>query len=318
MAKFFRGFFNIFRFHKAKMLFFVACVLVFLVILFPYSDLGDLVSSQVAKISGNQIFLQFEEPGLSLFPALGIKLTNVHLETSFFPPLRAKSISISPSLSGLLSFKPAVSLHASQLLGGDVDLSIKKISVSGKPGQALNLDAEKLELGDLLKLGSYNIPVTGSLTLSSSAELDSTYGEQPKGDVQMNIRNFALQPEAVATPLGPLTLPALNLSNIQLKGDLRDGKFIIDQMTLGQNGDEMAAQIKGQVDVRVSDMGGQPQMVPGAYNLEVRLATQNSFQGKAGLFLSFLNAYKVAGNPLNYAFRISAPSVNSPPKMTPL
>ncbi len=45
--------------------------------------------------------------------------------------------------------------------------------------------------------------------------------------------------------MGPLTLPDLKLSTVELKGRLAAGRFVIETGTIGKPGDELYGTIKG-------------------------------------------------------------------------
>ena len=91
---------------KLKFLVLVLSSLVFLFVLFPFDDLGDLVSSQVAKISGNSLYVQFEKLKMSIIPQPGVQLDEVFVESARMPALSASEIVITPSISGMIQKKP--------------------------------------------------------------------------------------------------------------------------------------------------------------------------------------------------------------------
>jgi type II secretion system protein N len=305
------------RHEKKKIFIFGLFILFFLVVLFPFSDLSDFVTAQISKATNNQVFVQFRSPGLSLFPGVGFELKEVHLETSFLPPIKARSVTVSPSLLGLLTFRPGVKLNVSQVLGGNVDLSLQKANLNGKPGQAVSLDTEGVELSQVLELTSSHFPVSGKMNLTASAEIEPTFVDPPTAQVEAQINKFDLSSDTIATPLGPLNLPPLSLKQINLKGELREGRFLIDQFVAGQPGDELSANVKGRMEVRVQPG---PFVQPGAFDLEVRISAKESFKQKAGLFLSFLNSYQKPGpnGTTVYAFRIKGSSFNAPPNLSAL
>ncbi len=316
-----KSFLLVFRFHKFKVLFFFACVLFFGFMLFPFKDLGDLVTTQVARLTNNQIFVQFEEPGLSLFPGFGIKLNKVHVETPFFPPLQAQSLAVYPSISSLLAFKPGMSAHANGLMGGEVDVTVKQITMGSKTkGQNISLDADNLDLGQLMKLAPTQINLQGKLNVTSQADIDPLFAEQPDGNIDLQVNQFVLPSEVIPTPLGPLALPSVAMKQISMQGVLKDGRLQIDRLNAGQNTDELSAQIKGRLDVRLVGSAGAAQFVPGSYDFEIRLSSLASFEKKAGLFLSFLSGYKKTSDARStqYAFRITGQNFFTPPRLTPL
>src|SRR5690349_14338154 len=91
---------------KFKVLVALMSMLVFLLVLFPINDLGDFVSTQVAKLTRNQVFLQFEELQMSLFPSPGMKVRQVYVEGPTIPAISAQEIKFAPSISALIAQQP--------------------------------------------------------------------------------------------------------------------------------------------------------------------------------------------------------------------
>jgi type II secretion system protein N len=308
------------RNEKKKILFFIAAFLFFGFVMFPFSDVTDLVTAQISKATNNQVFLQFSNPGLSVFPGLGFELKDVHVETNFLPSIQASSVTISPSIRSLLNLKPGLSLSARKILGGDLDLSLQPTTYNGKSGQAINIESDSIELGELLKLAALQLPAKGKVNLTTSAEFEPSFADQPKGSLQLQINHFDLSSDTVATPLGPLNLPPVTLNKVNLQGTLADGRLNIEQLVAGQASDELTANVKGRVDLHFQPGNGAPEMQPGPFDLEVHLTTKSSFQQKAGLFLSFLSSYQKAGpdGTTLYSFRLKGQNFNLPPNLSPL
>ena len=313
MKKIISGIFYVLRNEKKKILIYFLFTLLFLIVLFPFGDLSDFVTAQISKATNNQVFVQFRDPGFSIFPSLGFELKEVNVETNYLPPIKAGALTIAPSVLGLLTLKPGVKINASKILGGDIDLSLQK---SGS-NQIVSIDTENLELNDVLTLTNNRFPVSGKVSMVASADIDGTFGEQPKAEVELKIANFDLSSDSIATPMGPLNLPPLTLKSVSMKGEVKDGRLQIEQLSAGQSTDEMIATVKGRMDLRVQQG---MQVVPGSYDLEIRITAKDSFKQKAGLFLSFLNAYQKPGTDGStiYAFRIKGNNFYMVPAMSAL
>jgi len=311
---------NVLKNHKLKILFFTLCFMLSLFMLFPFQDIGDLVSTQIAKFTNNQVYVQFQKPGISLYPGLGLELEDVYIETAMFPPIKAKTLSVNPSLSGLLTFSPGVSIHARESLGGNIDFSIKSSSINSKPAQTFSIYATQLDLGKVVGLSPIPIPVEGKLQLISNGEVDPTFMEDPNGNVQITINNLNLSSESISTPMGPMTLPPLTLNEVTLAGELKDGQLRVEQLQVGDSKDELMAQVKGRLDLKIRNVGGVAEVTLGGYDIELRMQAQTSFQNKAGLFLSFLNSYKKPAGQgvMQYNIKLTGPNFQVPPKITQL
>jgi hypothetical protein len=195
-----------------------------------------------------------------------------------------------------------------------MDLSFQQ---SGKTNQVVEIESENLELRDILSLTSMKLPLSGKVSVAANADIDGTFAEQPKAEMDIQINKFDLSSDSIQTPLGPLNLPPLSLNKVNMKGEMKDGRLTIEQLTAGQSSDEMQANVKGRLDLRVNPG---MQMIPGQFDLEVRITAKESFKQKAGLFLSFLNAYQKPGpdGATIYAFRIKGNNFYMPPNMSAL
>lgn len=303
---------------KMKLLVMVVSTLVFLLLLFPVNDLGDFVSSQVARVTNNKVFLQFEELKMSLFPAPGMKFEHVYVEAQGVPGVAAQEVRIAPSVSGLISQKPYGSVNAKGLFQGDVQVTVKSGSRSenGVERQKVEITAQKLNLQDLREVASLPVMLKGKLDLESSALVDLTFTEQPDVDVNLNISQFELPPSNVMTPMGPLTLPDLKLSGVELKGRLAGGRLIIENGQIGREGDELRGNITGNLDITLSNVRGVVTPIMGGYSFSVNLRAKRNFQDRAALFLSFIDQYKTpTPDGAEYKFKVSAASTLVPPSI---
>ncbi len=314
VQKAFRILFN----SKLKLLVMLISTVAFLLILFPVNDLGDLVSSQVARLSGNKLFLQFEELKMSIFPSPGVKFEQIFVEAQGIPGVSAHEIRFTPSISGLISQKPYGVMYAKGLFKGNVQISVKPgtRSENGVERQKIEINAQKLSLQDLREVAQLPVMMKGNLNLESTALVDLAFIEQPDMEVNFSISQFELPPSNVMTPMGPLTLPDLKLSTIELKGRLAGGKLIIENGQIGKEGDELRGNISGNMEVTLTNAGGVISPVLGGYTFNVNLRTKRNFQDRAALFLSFIDAYKTAtSDGSEYKFKISAANTMTPPSI---
>lgn len=291
---------------------------VFLLILFPMNDLGDLVSSQVARLSGNRVFLQFEELKMSLLPSPGVKVEQVFVEAQGVPGISAQEIRFTPSVGGLIAQKPYGSINATGLFKGDVQISVKSGSrtENGLERQKIDIKAQRLNLQDLREVARLPVMMKGKLDLESSALVDLSFTEQPDMDINLSISQFELPPSNVMTPMGPLTMPDLKLSAVEIKGRLAAGKLIIENGQIGKEGDELRGSITGNLDISLVNTGGNINPVLGGYMFNVNLRAKRNFQDRAALFLSFIDAYKtVTPDGAEYKFKVSAANSMVPPSI---
>ncbi|MGZ3743201.1 MAG: type II secretion system protein GspN [Pseudobdellovibrionaceae bacterium] len=303
---------------KLKILVLLLSTGAFLLILFPMNDLGDLVSSQAARLSGNKLFLQFEELKMSLFPSPGVKFEQIFIETPGIPGVSAQEVLFTPSISGLIAQKPYGAVDAKGIFKGNVQINVKSgtRSDNGVERQKIEISAQKLSLQDLREVARLPVMMKGNLNFETLALVDLTFTEQPDMDVKLNLNQFELPPSNISTPMGPLTLPDLKLSSVELKGRLAGGKLIIENGQIGKDGDELRGNITGNMEVTLANGGGGFSPILGGYTFNVNLRAKRNFQDRAALFLSFIDAYKTAtAEGAEYKFKISAASTLVPPSI---
>lgn len=313
---------NIFKYHKKKIFLAFISALVFLVFLFPYDDLSDFITGQVSKATDHQVFLSFDKIVFSFTPTPGLTLKSVNVETPFLPPMKIKEVSASPSLVKLLAFQLAVSLSLKGLWDGNLDFTGefgKVEDVSYMPLMAAkftNISLKEIAtvLGQTLKT---SIDVSGKL--NGRVELSTTsFKEQPSGEVEVLVGDLRL-PRSISTNIGPLTLPDIKFSELQVKARLVGGEVIIDEGTLGQRGEPISGKFKGKMSMNLDRFGTRTNIVFKEYELKMDFHIQKAIQSKLSLFLSFIDKFKkVTNDGSRYTLKISASKPSIVPQLDPV
>lgn len=311
-------FFKFIREGKGKIFVLYLSAQVFLFLLFPFDDLSDLISSQVSKLSNNSVYLQFDKLKMSIFPQPGVKMDQVYIESLRTPTLSAQELVITPSISGLIQQKPYGHVSAKGLLKGDIDVQVGKgaKTENGLERHRVEVTAKKVSLHDIRELAHLPVLLKGQVNLQTTALADLSFQEQPEVELDLSINKFELPPSNVNTPMGPLTLPDLKLTSVELKGRLAAGRFIIETGTIGKPGDELYGTIKGDISLTINNRNGAIAPQVGAYNFEVDLRTRKSFQDRAALFLTFIDSYKTpTSEGGQYKFKLTATNPMMPPNI---
>lgn len=318
-----------FRFLKknfGKFVLGLVLVVVFLYVLFPFSDLNDLVSAQVSKLTQNRVFLQFDDLHINPLTA-SVSLDKVYVETPQISNLTITQLSASPSLAALLKGKPGGHLSAQGFMKGNVRISISPAaSTKSESGESkadkynIDLSAENLNIKDIKELAGLSLPLKGQLSLSTQAVADITFAEQPEGEIALIINKFELPPSSLSlADMGRVNLPEIKLGQIELKGKLSNGKFVIENGKIGTPKDDFYGDVKGDMNVTLQNMGGQIVPIIGAYNISLDLKANASFKERAKFFLSFLDGYKRdLPDGAQYKFRIQAQAMGMPPQFLQL
>lgn len=317
MKELFKALWRGFKSIRLPLVAFVISTILFLVLLFPLNDLGDLITSKVSLATAGKVYFQFDDLSLSIMPP-GLQMNQVFIETSQFSGLKANELTLRPSISGMLKGKPYGFVNAQGLLKGEVTVNL----TSGTPTEKgveraqLELTAQKINLKELRSLLGLPFFIQGDLKLETSALADLSFQEQPEMELNFMISKFELPPTNVETAFGPVTLPEMKLKEVTLKARMVNGSLVVEKGEVGKPGDEIQATLKGTIAVSLKNLGGQIVPVLGSYNFDVDLKTQKSFMDKAGLFLSFLQSHQKS--PGQYKFKVASPQWGLPPNVTTL
>jgi len=309
---------GVFKYHKLKIFAAIFSFVIFLFLIFPFDDLSGLVTTQVAELTKNQVFLEFDQLGFSLYPQLGFELKNVRVESPFTPPLSAGSLSVAPSLWGLLSLNPGVALHAEDFLGGEVSFSTRpgKKSESGQIPQKFSLEANQINLKQILEFAQLAFSANGKMDLELDGKFDPSLVDQPSGEFEVELSKVFIAENTVKTPLGPLDLPSLKLKKVKMLGHLKKNDLKIKTLQIGGSGDQLHAKIKGRIDIRVVRIGRRLSVSPGGYDFRIELNIKSRLRRKFP-FLQLLKDYQVGSSKggIDYGLKVSAPQFNSTPKI---
>jgi type II secretion system protein N len=307
--------------HKWKIILTTWFALIFIFILFPFNDLNDLISAQISKLTQNKVFVQFEEMHLNPFGPK-ISLNKMYVETGTMPAITSDEVSISPSLLSLVSKQPEGTVTATGFLKGDLEIHLKSgpKTESGLSRSKLEIQAKNLSLKDIREIAQIPIALRGSLNLTGTALADLTLTEQPEADLNLSIQKFEMPSGSVnLTDMGRVNLPEVKFANVELKGKLANGKFVIESGKLGTNKDELYGDIKGDLNITFQNLNGQITPFIGGYNIDLNLKASIGFKERAKFFLTFLDGYKTdMSDGTQYKFKIQAAAAGMPPQFTPL
>lgn len=276
---------------KTHILVGILSIFLFVALLFPFNDLSDLVSTQVAQLTGNQVFVQFEELKLSIFSGLGLELRGVYVEGTQIPTISADEIVVAPSVSGLIQQKPYGKAVANGFLKGSAEIHVSggKNTENGLARTQVDFSAKDLNLKSLREMVTLPIPIEGNISTQSSFQIETNFEEQPDGDITLTLSNFELPPASVETQMGPVTLPDLKIKTIELRGRIYNGRLDIQEGKIGGPTEELSGTIKGNIAISYKPATGP---VFGGYSFDIDLKVKKSLQSRASLFLVMLDGYK--------------------------
>lgn len=315
---------KLFRFvwgQKWKIVATLCFTLMFLFLMFPFKDLNDFISGKVSQLTQNQVYLQFDD--MSINPVLAaISLDGVLVETSTIDGININSIAASPSLAALVKRQPGGKLTAEGFLGGNIEAKLTPLETleSGALKAKVEIATEGLSLKDLRDTLKLQIPLKGSTNINTTLTADMSFKEQPDGDVAIVIDNFEMPSSSINSPnFGSLSLPEIKFKQIDLRGKLSNGKLIIENAKLGNSSDDLSGTLKGDIAIRIENVGGQARPMMGGYNLSIDLTAKPAFVERAQFFLNFIDQFKREENGASrYRLKLQAANSNMPPSMLPL
>lgn len=309
--------------------------LFFFVMFFPFNDLSLAISSTVARMTNNQVYVQASQLNFHLIPKPAISATDIEIETAL-PPIKAQWAKFTPGLFSLLFSAPTLikasggdpqamkdmssalgmSFDAQGIWGGELELSVG----SGKKGERgprsrIYLSLEEVNLAEVQRWSQISTAFSGQASFETDILVSPSFEEQPDGEYNIHISKFNLPAGTVSVPMGeatfPISVPHLTLAEVVLKGRLVGGNLVIEQGQFGRPQDPLNGRIKGQLGLRFqpSGQGIVPQF--GSYNLTVDLNTSATVQKELSFAFFPLEPAKqpVAGGGARYLFRATGQGI---------
>jgi type II secretion system protein N len=293
--------------------------LIFSFLFFPFEELGNLVTNQVAKATNNQVILSFNDMSFSLVPSPGLSFQNVELRGQMLPELEMKSLEVAPSIAGLLSLKPGVRVASEGLYGGNLVLNTKGQDKTAKGTLKHNIDLElqKVSLKKLLANFNFPLDLAGNINLDLDSNIDPAFDENPEGELELNISPFRLNGGSINTGvMGEISLPPLVLKQARMKAQLKKNKLKVTELRIGSPGEAVMISVKADLDIRLQKMGLNIVPSPGQYDAEIEINAGPEFEKDYGVYLSFLEQYKRSQANRNiYRMKVSGLNFRRPPKM---
>ena len=312
---------NIFKFHKLKLFTVFLSAVICLLWLFPYEDLTDLVTEEVAKATNNQVFITFDDLNLSIFPAVGLDMTRVKLDLKKMPSIEVKALSFSPSVTSLITKKVGFSAHLDGLLDGDVKIAVKPSGETADktPIHNIELDADNIQLSQVKKFVKMPVELKTRANLEFNADVDHKFVEQPDGELSLITKKLKLPATSLPTAYGEMPFPEMTFDKFILKGRLTAGELIVEQLELGSPKDPLSVRLKGSMGLKLLGSPDGIKPSPGKYKLKVEINSNARDNKDLQLFLGFLDSYKKAsGTSDKYLLRVEAPRFGVTPNMSKL
>ncbi|MES2965597.1 MAG: type II secretion system protein GspN [Bdellovibrionota bacterium] len=322
------GLINIFKFHKLKIAATVFFTALFGILLFPLSDLGGVLPATIHAQTGG-VYVQFEQMGLNLFP-FGVSLDQVQVELPGRAPIEAGHIDASPWILGALTAKTGGSVDAQDLFGGIVVADYREGDKAKGGNRIANIavDAQGVQLPQLAKFlrdsQMLGLSMLGTVNLSTQAQIDALFGQQPAADIDATFTGFSIPNQTMEISQGPdmppmkQPIPEIKFGNAKLAAKVGGGNINISEFSFGSAKDSVAGKVRGQIGftmVKVPN-GARPQM--GTVDLNIDITMKQSFLDSdstiKGIVDGFLQRY---GSPTQGGMRYTFNMKQSPGMVLP-
>lgn len=275
---------NLLKLFKKHILKFIALILLtflFIIVLFPYEDLTDLVSKQIATATNNRLYLKFNELDINLIP-VGIDLGDVEIITPSLPSLKASAISVSPSIAKLLAAKYGASVKATGLFGGDIFAKGTMGTENDKKEVVHNIDVlemDNIKINELQKLFpkvNFNIESRVNAELSE-IQIEQEFKTQPAAEFNVEAGKTHIKS---ITLFNDLTLQDLKFSKVSLRGRLIDGELNLEDVQLGSGDDPLQFQIRGKLALTFRKFGVIVSPRASKYDIYLKLTKKQKLTGE--------------------------------------
>lgn len=316
---------QIFFFHKKKALFFIFALLIFLLFLFPYSDLTSFSQDKInqsIKASGGQV--SYSEINFNLSP-FGIKTNDfTYRSRAMKSPLKVDSITVRPNIISLLKFQPGGSVVLGNFFGGEAKVNL---GLNGKTNEktnkfSLSAELEKISLQEIISFFGKSFKVEGGLFGELDANGEDSFRMQPEGEFKFNLQNVII-PNEIPSPMGVLELPdKIKWTNSNIFGKFEKGRISITNGTLGTKEAPVNGRFKGFINCTFTKSGNNVNQQCTDYSIKVELELDANFQKNVAdgmsSFLDPKNVNKIAvpGGGAKYLFNIQGNAAQSfrPPR----
>lgn len=325
---------TLFRHHKLKILAVLGFTLLFFIMLFPRTDLGDLITAQIVRATG--IYVQFDELDIDLLPTPGFDAEEIRIEPRGVPPLNADSLEVSAALSKLIGFKLGANASITNIFKGDIDVAYGQgaKTQSGSRREEVNLRAERVDLEALSKYlrdaGVLPVKLEGQVSTNLNASVDPEFTEQPKGELSLEAPRFSLPGQTITINFNGVPvqqqLPPLNLGRVNLKSvKLNDGVLEIQEATIGDAKSDVKGKIKGTLSLRFRKVPGGvfPEMTGADFEMDLNVDKNFMERNQKTVIGGFLilippNAKHETPAGTRLAFRMKINRPGEMPTFTPL
>lgn len=292
--------------NKALILLGFILICVFTILLLPYQDINTYISSQIRYHSKAQV--QFKAKQFFIAPSLSLVFKdNVLTYKKWDIPFNRLSINILWLQSLLLNY--GIQINADSIFGGKINLQINKNKNKQTPWSVKT----RLENISLNQLNLNAFKFNGKISAFLKILLDPQFFNTP--NIQIQIKNHnKLQSFSTKIPsaFGPIQIPAMEFSKLQLIAKTNKDILSIKNLQLGSAQDRLQIKTSGSVRLKIKKIRTGNTLSIDYYKLLVYIKAKQIPSKLQSLF-ALIDNYKVGHI---YQFYITGKDLMSVPKIT--
>ena len=296
---------GVFKFHKKKIFFFLASLLICLVLLFPYKDLEGFILEKVSQATSRSFQIQFDKVSINFFPSPSLVFTQAKVNSQYLQPLFLKKLKLSPHLTSLLFGKMGLDINVPEIFSGQLQAGLSpttQLSTQG-PQYEFKSQAQNIQIKQFLLFfkNQFSLPdsLSGELNWSQSLALDTSGKAQPQGKFSLRAKNLRVSPTPLNMGGFQYVLPSISLENIQVSGKLSEGTLYINEAKWGSNKEMLNGNLQGRVELDIQ----RGRIRPGPYSFKLNIEIHNSLKKSLSVIFSFVDIYENIGK--KYKFQTS-------------
>lgn len=302
---------------KYKKWIFLTLLLTFIIFIlrFPWNKTVQKIASHfqtVLPISGDpeNIKLLFFPPGIAFYKH---SIDN----PSFLSQYEMDAIKVLPAFSKLLALDPGVKVSVEKEKSSIAfTLWLKNKKIKEEEIKEIHIKGSSPEINlSLINTPENSLKASGKTTFRFELTLQENNLQKTKGSLSLTGTGIEIKNGLITTNLGPINLPDLKWSKVNLKTEMKEGELVIERLELGTNQDPLFIQMRGNMELNARGRRIQPSYYDFQTKIEVDANLKSNLITTIDLFLA--DTKTSIENGVRYLARIKG-SGHKPPDIEKL
>ena len=319
LSNFIAYLFTAFRRYKKKLFLFLALVLLFFTIRFPYEEGVSFLLNQIKKGTNNAFNLHYDSFSINpIGPTIVFRQPEVYIR-AIDTTLKVRQIKLSPSYLSLLTLNLGGKINVLLQNASHLHIVLKQKKIkNSQNGVALDINIPRL---DPQALRSIFPQITqwksGSIQFKMTVELDPSFTAQPEGiwflegknleTRALSFSSFTQNPNTIG--IGSFPFPPFKWGKIFSRGSVKDGEIQVSSLHIGEEKDSFQVKLAGLalVPLQRGSYSPMPRGKLESYDFGIEVQATDAIKSKL-FFLDLLfgnDAQTKEGHKTKYLARVS-------------